>query len=62
MTLADMKDKVIDLWDRLNPKVQLNWVPYSKLIFSLKHNAPEFNFKQNIKIILRYKVIRYSAL
>ena len=23
MTLPDMKDKVIDLWDRLNPKVKI---------------------------------------
>ena len=45
MTLPDLKDKVIDLWDRLNPKVKIGlFVVYSIILIAMQYmgKAPKF--------------------
>ena len=45
MTLPGMKDKVIDLWDRLNPKVKIGlFVIYSVILIAMQcmAKAPKF--------------------
>tara|TARA_R100001594_G_scaffold24914_1_gene48864 strand:- start:233 stop:343 length:111 start_codon:yes stop_codon:yes gene_type:complete len=36
MTLPDLKDKVIDLWDRMNPKVKFGlFIIYSIILIAM---------------------------